>query len=156
MLKKLVEFIKNNHPDADLNEYLDAKYIHLTSEQLKKIAEAIQTGELASKPASNCSAKHFIFHFGSTLILLKREKDNSDTLYQAELSWETDFLSVRSVRDKAKGFYFVNFSLNDNYQAQLQSTTKTIKGQVDNSEKNQVIVDKVLPVLKGFMLAISN
>ena len=37
MLQRLVEFIKNNYPEATLDEYLDAKYISLNSEQLKKI-----------------------------------------------------------------------------------------------------------------------
>ena len=35
-------------------------------------------------------------------------------------------------------------------------TQKIIDGHVNNTEKNQKIVDKVMPVLKGFMTAISD
>ena len=156
MLQRLVEFIKNNYPDANLDEYLDAKYISLNSEQLKKIADAIAQGEVEDKGASSCSANHFIFHFGSTLILVKRDESDSDAVFQAELSWETDFLSVRSVRDKAKGFFFINFEFDDNYQVTLNDTKKQLQDQVLNESKNKEIVDKVMPVLKGFMQAISD
>ncbi len=156
MLKRLVEFLKNNYPDANIEEYLDAKYIQLNNPQLKQIANALQSGKLNTTPASNCSASHFIFHFGSTFILLQKNTTNSDAAYQAELAWETDFLSVRSVRDKAKGFYFINFEFDDNYNTTLQETKKVIKGHVNNMAKNQAIIDKVMPVLKGFMSAISD
>jgi len=76
-------------------------------------------------------------------------------VYQAELSWETDFLSIRSVRDKAKGFYFINFEFDDNYNTTLNETQKLIKDQINNETKNKKIVEKVMPVLKGFMQAIS-
>ncbi|BBB23888.1 conserved hypothetical protein [Isorropodon fossajaponicum endosymbiont JTNG4] len=156
MLKRLVEFFKNNHPNANIEEYLDAKYIQLNNPQLKQIANALQSGELNTTPASNCSASHFIFHFGSTLVLLQKDTTNSDAVYQAELAWETDFLSVRSVRDKAKGFYFINFEFDDDYNTTLQETKKTIKGHVNNVAKNQEIIDKIMPVLKGFMSAITD
>ncbi|BBB22596.1 conserved hypothetical protein [Abyssogena phaseoliformis symbiont OG214] len=156
MLKRLVEFLKNNYPNANINEYLDAKYIQLNNSQLKQIANALQSGELNTTPVSNCSASHFIFHFGSTLVLLQKDTTNSDAVYQAELAWETDFLSVRSVRDKAKGFYFINFEFDDDYNTTLQETKKTIEGHVNNVAKNQEIIDKVMPVLKGFMSAITD
>ncbi|QKQ24148.1 hypothetical protein HUE58_03105 [Candidatus Ruthia endofausta] len=156
MLKRLVEFLQNNYPDANINEHLDAKYIQLNNPQLKQIANALQSGELSIKSASNCSASHFIFHFGSTLVLLQKDTTNSDIAYQAELAWETDFLSVRSVRDKAKGFYFINFEFDDDYNTTLQETKKTIKDHVSNTAKNQEIIDKIMPILKGFMSAITD
>ncbi|ALE52994.1 hypothetical protein SP60_07185 [Candidatus Thioglobus autotrophicus] len=156
MLNKLVEYIKNNHPDTNVDAYLDAKYIQLNNTQLKQIADALESGELATSPASSCGANHFIFHFGSTIILLQKDTTESNAVYTAELAWETDFLSVRSVRDKAKGFYFINFEFDDDYQTTLLDTQKIIEGHVNNSEKNQQIVDKVMPVLKGFMNAISD
>ncbi len=155
MLKKLVTFLQNNHPDSDIDAYLDAKYIQLNNEQLKQIANALERGELDTKKASNCSANHFIFHFGSTLILVTRDETDSNAVYQAELAWETDFLSVRSIRDKAKGFYFINFEFDDDYNITLLESDKTIKDQINNIEKNQQVVEKIMPVLKGFMSAIS-
>ncbi len=156
MLDKLIEYIKNNHPESDIDAYLDAKYIQLNNAQLKQIADALERGDLSSTPASNCGASHFIFHFGSTLILVQKDTTDSSAAFTAELAWETDFLSVRSVRDKAKGFYFINFEFNDDYQVTLLETQKIIEGHVNNIEKNQAIVDKLMPVLKGFMTAISD
>ncbi len=155
MLNKLITFLQNNHPGSDINAYLDAKYIQLNNEQLKQIADAIDSGELNTKKASNCSANHFIFHFGSTLILVQRDKTESNAIYQAELAWETDFLSVRSIRDKAKGFYFINFEFDDDYNITLKESKKVIKDQINNTEKNQQVVEKIMPVLEGFMSAIS-
>ncbi len=156
MLKKLVEFIKNNHEESNIDEYLDAKYIQLNDSQLKQIADAIDSGELIEKPASSCNADNFIFHFGTTIILVQKDNSDSNIVYSAELSWETDFLSIRSTRDKTKGFYFINFEFDDNYNATLKDTEKTIKDQIINKDKNEEIVNKVMPVLKGFMNAISD
>ena len=155
MLNNLVEFIKNNHPDTNIDAYLDAKYIQLNNAQLKQIADALASGELIASSASNCGANRFIFHFGSTIILVQKDETASSAAYTAELAWETDFLSVRSVRDKAKGFYFINFEFDDEYRVTLLETQKVIKGHVNNADKNQEIIDKVMPVLKGFMNAIS-
>jgi hypothetical protein len=156
MLNKLVEHIKNNHPDTNIDIYLDAKYIQLNNTQLKQIADALERGDISATSASKCGAGHFIFHFGSTLILVQRDTTNSKIAFTAELAWETDFLSVRSVRDKAKGFYFINFEFDDDYQVTLLETQKIIEGHVNNKQKNQIIIDKVMPVLKGFMVAISD
>ncbi|SMN15924.1 hypothetical protein CRYPA_1879 [uncultured Candidatus Thioglobus sp.] len=156
MLNKLVEYIKNNHPDADVDVYLDAKYIQLNNAQLKQIADALERGDISSLPASSCGAGHFIFHFGSTIILVQKDTTDSKTVFSAELAWETDFLSVRSVRDKTKGFYFINFEFDDDYKVTLLETQKIIEGHVNNADKNQKIIDKVMPVLKGFMTAISD
>nr|MCH9749663.1 hypothetical protein [Pseudomonadota bacterium] len=136
MLDKLIEYIKNNHPESDVDAYLDAKYIQLNNAQLKQIADALERGDLSSTPASNCGASHFIFHFGSTLILVQKDTTDSSAAFTAELAWETDFLSVRSVRDKAKGFYFINFEFDDDYQVTLLETQKIIEGHVNNTEKN--------------------
>ena len=87
---------------------------------------------------------------------MQKDTTESNAVYTAELAWETDFLSVRSVRDKAKGFYFINFEIDDEYQTTLVKTHKIIDGHVHNAEKNQQIVDKVMPVLKGFMNAVSD
>jgi hypothetical protein len=151
MLKRLIEFLKNNYPESNIDEYLDSKYIHLEGEKLKKIADALKSGELQIKPASSCSASNFIFHFGSTIILLKKVANGFD----AELAWETDFLAIHSVREKIKGFYFIKFSFNDDYQTTLLDTDKILKDQVRNSEKEQEVLDKVMPVVKGFISAIA-
>ncbi len=155
MLKKLIKFLENNYPDSNIDDYLDAKYIQIDDEKLKQIADALRAGELQGKPASSCAAEHFIFHFGNTMILLQKDKSNSAAIYQAELAWETDFLAIHSTRNKGKGFYFIAFEFDDDYQVSLKETNKLLAGQLRNEEQNQQLIDKVMPVLKGFMLAIS-
>ena len=152
MLKRLIEFLKNNYPNANIDDYLDSKYINLEGEQLKKIAEALNSGELQIKPASTCSADKFLFHFGSTIILLEKNANG----FNAELAWETDFLAVHSVREKIKGFYFIKFEFNDEYQTTLLETNKRQTGHVRSTEKEQEVLDKIMPVLKGFISAISD
>jgi hypothetical protein len=155
MLKKLVKFLENNHPDSNVNDYLDAKYLQLTPPQLKQIADALNSGELQIKPASSCSSDQFVFHFGGTIILVQKDTTDSSAVYQAELSWETDFLAIHSTRSKGKGFYFIAFEFDDDYQVTLKKTDKFLEDQVRNVEQNQELIDKAMPVLKGFMSAIS-
>ncbi len=155
MLTKLVKFLENNHPDSNINDYLDAKYIQLTNPQLKQIADALNSNELKIAPASSCSAERFVFHFGNTIILVQKDSSDSSAVYQAELSWETDFMAIHSTRNKGKGFYFIAFEFDDDYQVTLKETDKFLEDQVRNEEQNQVLIDKAMPVLKGFMSAIS-
>jgi len=155
MLTKLVKFLENNYPDSNINDYLDAKYIQLTNPQLKQIADALNSGELQIKPASSCSADRFIFHFGNTIILVQKDTTDSNIVYQAELSWETDFMAIHSTRSKGKGFYFIAFEFDDDYQVTLKETDKSLEDQVQNKEQNQELINKAIPVLKGFMSAIS-
>ncbi len=155
MLKRLIEFLQNNFPDSNIEDYLDAKYIQLTNPQLKQIADALNSGELSIKPASSCSAEKFIFHFGETAVLVKKDDSDSPAKYQAELAWETDFLAIHSTRQKGKGFYFISFEFDDDYQTTINKTDKCLEDQVRDEQKNQELVDKVMPILKGFMSAIS-
>jgi hypothetical protein len=122
---------------------------------LKQIADALNNNELQIKPASNCDAENFIFHFGNTLILVQKNTTDSSAIYQAELAWETDFLAVHSTRNKGKGFYFIAFEFDDDYQVTLKTTDKLLENQIRNIEQDQALIDKTMPVLKGFMSAIS-
>ncbi|HAY41626.1 MAG TPA: hypothetical protein DCX64_05060 [Gammaproteobacteria bacterium] len=155
MLQRLVKFLTNNFPESNIDEYLDSKYINLTADQLKQIAEAIEEGELKPRPASSCTADKFIFHFGETIILVQRDETGSTAAYKAELSWETDFLAVHSIRNKGKGFYFIAFEFDDDYKISMVETDKAIEGQIRSNDKNMELINKVMPVLKGFMFAIS-
>jgi len=143
MLKRLIKFLENNYPDSNINAYLDAKYIALTSPQLKQIADALKSGELNIKPASDCSANNFIFHFGSTTILVQKDNTSSSVTYQAELAWETDFHSVQSIRDKGKGFYFIAFEFDDDYQISLKTLIKICKIRLLISKKTKIWLIKL-------------
>lgn len=154
MLAKLIKFIKENYPKSELQDWLDSKYIQLSDAQLKKIADAIATGELITKPASTCPAQQLIFHFGQTLILIKKDNSNQSS-YICELAWETDFQAIHSKRDKDKGFHFINFSFDDDFQAVLLPTEKSMEGVFVQADGDRKIVDKILPVLQAFISAIS-
>jgi len=143
MLKRLIKFLENNYPDSNINAYLDAKYIALTSPQLKQIADALKSGELNIRPASDCSANNFIFHFGSTTILVQKDNTSSSVTYQAELAWETDFHSVQSIRDKGKGFYFIAFEFDDDYQISLKTLIKICKIRLLISKKTKIWLIKL-------------
>ncbi len=155
MLKRLIKFLENNYPNSNIDDYLDARYIQLSNSQLKQIANALNNKELLIKPASSCSAERFIFHFGDTAILVQRDNSRSTAIYQAEFAWETDFLAIHSIRNKGKGFYFIAFEFDDDYQATLKETDKKLKSQIKNIEKDKELIDKTMPILKGFMSAIS-
>jgi len=155
MITKLVKYLENNYPESNIDDYLDAKFIQLTSPQLKQIADALNSGELKTRPASNCSAERFVFSFGETAILVQKDTTDSLMTYQAEFSWETDFMAIHSTRSKGKGFYFIAFEFDDEYQVTLKDTDKRLEDQVRNVKQDQEMIDKIMPVLKGFMSAIS-
>ncbi len=154
MLVKLIEFIRQNHPNTNVGEWLDSKYIHLNNTQLKKIADAYHNGSINTKPATKCPAKQLILHFGNTLILFKKS-NNAKFAYHAELAWETDFLSIHSTRNKDKGFHFINFAFDNHYQAKLLPTQKTLKQMVTDKKGNQEIMNKSMLIVKAFLSAIS-
>lgn len=154
MLKDLLDFIKVNYPKSNLDEYLNSKYIKLSNSQLQKIAQAIKDGEITQKPASICPADNIIFHFGNTLVLLKKST-TTNTAYTAEIAWHTNFQSVHSTRSKSKGFYFINFSFDDEYNITMLESDKTLTDSFTDTKANTTIAKDTLAVIKGFMSAIS-
>ncbi len=154
MLKEIIDFIKNNYPTSNIDDWLNSKYIKLTNSQLKKIAQAIKSGELQHKNASYCTVDNIIFHFGDTLVLLKKI-NNSSQVYQAELAWHTNFQSIHSTRHKDKGFYFINFSFDDNFKITMLDTKKKLPNSYIDIKANTKIANNTMLVLKGFMYAIS-
>lgn len=151
MLKRLIEFLKNNYQNQVLNDYLDAKYIYLENDKLEKIATALNSGELQIKSASECDVQSLLFHFKSTIILLKKMANG----YECELSWEYNLASVNSIQDQIKGFNFIKFRFNDDYQTTILQTDKIAKGQICNEKNEARLMQKVMPVIKGFVSAIS-
>lgn len=154
MLKKLIKFIEDNYPNSNSNEWLDSKYIHLNDTQLKKIADAYHDGNIVEKTASNCPATQLIFHFGNTLVLIKKSTKKGQS-YLAELAWEADFQSTHSVRQKDKGFHFINFALDNHYQLTLLPSDKKLVDTFVDEKLAEKIAHKSLPIIKVFMCAIS-
>jgi len=154
MLKDLIEYIKEGQSDGKIDNYLDSKYIHLTDAHYDQIANAISQGELSQKKASECQAERFFLHFYETILYVNKLNQEQHSIYEVELVQDTNY-SIETVDEtESKNLAFVSFSINDDYQPTLIKRT-TISESVDEQEKQQTMLS-VMPVLRGFMSAISD
>ena len=154
MLKDLIEYIKEGQSDSEIDNYLDSKYIHLTDAHYDQIANAISQGELSQKKASECPAERFFLHFYETILFVNKSTQEQQSIYEVELVQDTNY-SIETVDEtESKNLAFVSFSINDDYQPTLIKRT-TISESVDEQEKQQTMLS-VMPVLRGFMSAISD
>lgn len=154
MLKELIEYIREGQIGSDIENYLDSKYIHLTDAHYDQIAGAISQDELSSKKSSDCPAERFFLHFNETILFVKKSTQELHSIYDVELVKDTNY-SIETVNEgDSKNLAFVSFSINDNYQPTLIKRMTTSE-TVDEQEKQQII-QLVMPVLRGFMSAISD
>jgi len=154
MLKDLIEYIKEGQSDSEIDNYLDSKYIHLTDAHYDQIAGAISQGELSPKKASDCPAERFFLHFSETILFVNRSTQEQHSIYDVELVKDSGDLIETVNEDGLKNLAFVSFTINDDYQPTLIKRTATSE-TIDEQEKQQTI-QSVIPVLKGFMCAISD
>ena len=153
MLKDLIEYIKEGQSDSEIDNYLDSKYIHLTDAHYDQIANAISQGELSQKKASECPAERFFLHFYETILYVNKSNQEQHSIYEVELVQGTNY-SIETVDEtESKNLVFVSFSINDDYQPTLIKR-KTISESVDEQKKQQTMMS-VIPILRGFMSAIS-
>ena len=154
MLKDLIEYIKEGQSDSEIDNYLDSKYIHLTDAHYDQIANAISQGELSQKKASECPAERFFLHFYETILYVNKSNQEQHSIYEVELVQDTNY-SIETVDEtESKNLAFVSFSINDDYQPTLIKRT-TISESVDEQKKQQTMMS-VIPILRGFMSAISD
>ena len=154
MLKDLIEYIKEGQSDGKIDNYLDSKYIHLTDAHYDQIANAISQGELSQKKASECPAERFFLHFYETILYVNKSNQEQHSIYEVELVQDTNSSIEKVDETESKNLAFVSFSINDDYQPTLIKRT-TISESVDEQEKQQTMLS-VMPVLRGFMSAISD
>ena len=154
MLKELIEYIKEGQADSDIDNYLDSRYIHLTDAHYDQIASAISQGELSLKKASDCPAERFFLHFYETILYVNKSTQEQHSVYDVELVQDTNY-SIETVDEtESKNLAFLSFSINDDYQPTLIKRATTSE-TVDEQKKQQTI-QSVMPVLRGFMSAISD
>lgn len=154
MLKELIKYIREGQIGSDIDNYLDSKYIHLTDAHYDQIAGAMSQGELSPKKASNCPAERFFLHFNETILFVNKSTQEQHSIYDVELAKDTNY-SIETVNERdSKNLSFVSFSINDDYQPTLIKRMNTF-GTLDEQEKQQTI-QSVIPVLRGFMSAISD
>ena len=154
MLKELIEYIKEGQADSDIYNYLDSKYIHLTDAHYDQIASAISQGELSLKKASDCPAERFFLHFYETILYVNKSIQEQHSVYDVELVQDTNYSIETMDETESKNLAFLSFSINDDYQPTLIKRA-TISETVDEQKKQQTM-QSVMPVLRGFMSAISD
>ena len=155
MLKELIEYIKEGQTGSDIDNYLDSKYIHLTDAHYDQIAGAISQGELSSKKASDCSAERFFLHFNGIILFVNKSTQGQHSVYYVELVEDANYSIEKLDEDESKNLVFVSFSINDDFQPTLIKRVTTSE-TVDKQEKQQQTIQSVMPVLRGFMSAISD
>ena len=154
MLKELIEYIKEGQTGSDIDNYLDSKYIHLTDAHYDQIAGAISQGELSSKKASDCPAERFFLHFNETILFVNKSNQGQHSIYDVELVKDTNYSSEKVDEGDSQNIVFMSFSINDDFQPTLMKRV-TISETIDEQEKQQTI-QSVIPILRGFMGAISD
>ena len=154
MLKELIEYIKEGQADSDIDNYLDSRYIHLTDAHYDQIASAISQGELSLKKASDCPAERFFLHFYETILYVNKSNQEQHSVYDVELVQDTNY-SIETVDEtESKNLAFLSFSINDDYQPTLIKRATT--SEIVDEQKKQQTMKSVMPVLRGFMSAISD
>ena len=154
MLKELIEYIKEGQTGSDIDNYLDSKYIHLTDAHYDQIAGAISQGEFSPKKASDCPVKRFFLHFNETILFVNKSTQGQHSVYDVELVKDTNYSIEKVDESDSKNLAFVSFSINDDYQPTLIKRVTTSE-TIDEQEKQQTI-QSVMPVLRGFLSAISD
>ena len=154
MLKELIEYIREGQTGSDIDNYLDSKYIHLTDAHYDQIVGAISQGDLSLKKASDCPAERFFLHFNETILFVNKSNQGQHSIYDVELVQNTNYSIEKVDEDELKNLAFVSFSINDDYQPTLIKRVTTSE-TVDEKEKQQTM-QSVMPVLRGFMSAISD
>ena len=154
MLKELIEYIKEGQTGSDIDNYLDSKYIHLTDAHYDQIAGAISQGELISKKASDCPAERFFLHFNETILFVNKSTQGQHSVYDVELVKDSNDLIETENEEGSKNLAFVSFTINDDYQPTLIKRTTT--SETIDEQKKQQTIQSVMPVLSGFMSAITD
>ena len=154
MLKELIEYIKEGQTGSDIDNYLNSKYIHLTDAHYDQIAGAMSQGELSPKKTSDCPAERFFLHFNETILFVNKSNQGQHLIYDVELVNDTNYSIEKVDEGDLKNLAFVSFSINNDYQPTLIKRVTTSE-TIDEQEKQQTM-QSVIPVLRGFMSAISD
>jgi len=148
MLKELIEYIKEYEGDNELGDYLDTRYVRLTDQHYDQIASAMSEGELGLKNSSKCPAQRFFLHFNETILFVNKQTQNSSAVYDIEMV-QNEGDSEDSVE-----LLFASFSIDDDYTPSLKKRVSS--GKTEDENQQQLVMLSVIPILKGFMVAITD
>ena len=148
MLKELIEYIKEYEGDNELGDYLDTRYVRLTDQHYDQIASAMSEGELGLKNSSKCPAQRFFLHFNETILFVNKKTQDSSAVFDIEMV-QNEGESEDSVE-----LLFASFSIDDDYTPSLKK--KVSSGKTVDENQQQLAMLSVIPILKGFMVAITD
>ena len=148
MLNELIQYIKEYEGDNDLGDYLDTRYVRLTDQHYDQIAGAMSEGELEVKKSSSCPAERFFLHFNETILFVNKLTEEPNAIYDVEMVQNTGEL------ENEKELLFISFSLDDDYAPSLKKRVASGKTADENLQQLEMLT--VIPILKGFMVAISD
>ena len=148
MLKELIEYIKEYEGDNELGDYLDTRYVSLTEQHYDQIASAMSEGELEFKNSSNCPAECFFLHFNETILFVNKQTEEPSAVYDIEM------VQNEGESDDSMELLFASFSINDDYSPLLKK--RVASGKTADENYQQLVMQSVIPILKGFMVAISD
>mgnify|MGYP000735256370 FL=1 len=148
MLKELIEYIKEYEGDNELGDYLDTRYVRLTEQHYDQIASAMSEGELEFKNSSNCPAERFFLHFNETILFVNKQTEEDSAVYDVEM------VQNEGESDDSMELLFASFSIDDNYAPSLKK--RVTSGKTADENEQQQLMQSVIPILKGFMVAITD
>ena len=148
MLKELIQYIKEYEGDNDLGDYLDTRYVRLTDQHFDQIAGAMSEGDLELKKSSSCPAERFFLHFNETILFVNKLTEEPNAIYDVEMVQNEGEL------ENEKELLFISFSLDDDYAPSLKK--RVANGKTADENLQQLVMLSVIPILKGFMVAISD
>ena len=148
MLKELIQYIKEYEGDNDLGDYLDTRYVRLTDQHFDQIAGAMSEGDLELKKSSSCPAERFFLHFNETILFVNKLTEEPNAIYDVEMVQNEGEL------ENEKELLFISFSLDDDYAPSLKK--RVVSGKTADENLQQLVMLSVIPIVKGFMVAISD
>ena len=148
MLKELIEYIKEYEGDNEPGDYLDTRYVRLTEQHYDQIASAMSEGELESKNSSNCPAERFFLHFNETILFVNKQTEEPSAVYDIEM------VQNEGESEDSMELLFASFSIDDDYSPLLKK--RVTSGKTADENYQQLVMQSVIPILKGFMVAITD
>ena len=148
MLKELIEYIKEYEGDNELGDYLDTRYVRLTDQHYDQIVSAMSEGELESKISSKCPAERFFLHFNETILFVNKQTEETSAIYDIEM------VQNEGESDESMELLFASFSIDDDYSPLLKK--RVASGKTADENYQQLVMQSVIPILKGFMVAITD
>ena len=105
-------------------------------------------GELEPKKSSNCPAERFFLHFNETILFVNKQTQEVSAVYDIEM------VQNEGESDDSAELLFASFSIDDDYSPSLKK--RVASGKTEDENQQQLVMLSVIPILKGFMVAITD